>query len=171
MRKQGQIAMRPERRSAERLSIAAAVSCSMPGRSLDAIAYDLSTDGCMIEVSNASLKAGDPVVLCFPGQLSIEGRVAWAKYRNAGVQFSGQLDQQVVERIVGVHGRQHAARTRPAERARGEHRSTADDTTEVTLFANSGASSVGGQQYAYAAAVENVFLLAVTVYGVFLLLA
>ena len=45
------------------------------------------------------------------------------------------------------------------------------DTTAVTLGANSGASSVGWQRHEYAAALEYVFLLAVTVYGVFLLLA
>lgn len=170
MRAKSQIVMRPERRSVERLAIEAAVKCSMHDRSLDAIAYDVSTDGCMIEVSNASPKAGDPIMLCFPGQLSIEGKVVWAKYRNAGVQFSEQMDGQVVGRIVRVHGRRHSARTRQVERARSMHCITPDNTAAMPLFANSFAKSVHWKRYEFAAAVEYMFLLAVTVYGASLLL-
>jgi len=88
-----------ERRVAERFRIEAAVEFSVFDRSETAIAYDLSTDGCMLEASNGVVEAGDAVALTFPNGISAEGTIIWTKHRNAGVQFASGMSPVAVERI------------------------------------------------------------------------
>jgi hypothetical protein len=88
-----------ERRAAERLKIHAVVDLSVGERSERVMAYDLSTDGCMLQSDKALLHADDSVALIFPNGSSASGRVVWTKHRNAGVQFAEPMPLSAVARI------------------------------------------------------------------------
>src|SRR5688572_9358296 len=88
-----------ERRAAERLKIQAVVDLSVGERSARATAYDLSTDGCMLEAQKDLLEAGSDVALTFPNGFSASGKVVWTKHRNAGVQFAQRMPLSAVSRI------------------------------------------------------------------------
>jgi hypothetical protein len=125
-----------ERRSAERFQILAAVSCSVAGRSEQAVAYDLSSDGCMIEAPRGFCQPGDDIALTFPGIASATGKVIWTKHRNAGLQFTTPITSAQVADICrkcaspapacenGAHN-QTAAELRSAYRLRSEPYSSA----------------------------------------------
>jgi hypothetical protein len=88
-----------ERRAAERLKIEAVVDLSVGERSGRVMAYDLSTDGCMLQSDKALLHADARVELTFPNGSSASGRVVWTKHRNAGVQFAEPMPLSAVARI------------------------------------------------------------------------
>ena len=81
----------PDRRAAERIQIVAAVECTAGGQREIATAYDISTDGCLLQTSLGLLEEGDRVCVRFGHGQSAEGRVMWTRYRNAGVQFATPL--------------------------------------------------------------------------------
>ena len=88
-----------ERRAAERLQVQAVVDLSVGYRSERVVAYDLSTDGCMIEASAGLLQAGASIALTFSNGISASGRVVWTKHLNAGVQFAERMPLSAVSRI------------------------------------------------------------------------
>ena len=88
-----------ERRAAERLKIQAVVDLSVGERSARAMAYDLSTDGCMLEAEKILLEAGSTVALAFRNGISASGKVVWTKHRNAGVQFAEAMPIAAVSRM------------------------------------------------------------------------
>jgi hypothetical protein len=89
-----------ERRRSVRMPIVSAARCSVGARAEDVTAYDISTDGCLIESSNGFVVVGDTVSIHFAGEAPFEGTVIWRKHRNAGVEFAEPLARTVVERIV-----------------------------------------------------------------------
>lgn len=159
-----------ERRSAERLEIHAAVTCTVGVRSLDGVAYDLSTDGCMIEVASAAPRAGDPIVLCFRGQLSIEGKVVWAKHRNAGIRFSGQLDRLIVNRMVKVHGRRRCGQARAVETARYSVSPGLGDAAAMAGTVAPGSRCLSRQRCGLASGAEYAFWILTIAYSTVLIL-
>jgi hypothetical protein len=88
-----------ERRAAERLKIQAVVDLRFGEHSERVMAYDLSTDGCMLEADKAALHADADVALTFPNGVSASGRVVWTKHRNTGVQFAEPMPFSAVARI------------------------------------------------------------------------
>jgi hypothetical protein len=89
-----------DRRAAERIQIVAAVECSSGGQREIATAYDISTDGCLLQASLGLLADGDCVRLRFGHGQTAEGHVAWTRNRNAGVQFAVPLSRAAVATIV-----------------------------------------------------------------------
>ena len=90
----------PDRRAAERIQIVAAVECTAGGQREIATAYDISTDGCLLQTSLGLLEEGDRVCVRFGHGQSAEGSVMWTCYRNAGVQFATPLPSAAVAGIV-----------------------------------------------------------------------
>jgi hypothetical protein len=88
-----------ERRKTTRFTSRVAISCSSGQRRESAIAYDLSTDGCLLQTSAAFVHPGDVVRLNVPGEKTLSGRVVWTKNRNAGVQFDTPLSRSSVARL------------------------------------------------------------------------
>jgi hypothetical protein len=104
-----------ERRAAERLKIQAVVDLSVGERLERVMAYDLSTDGCMLQADNAILHADDSVALSFPDGSSALGRVVWTKHRNAGVQFAEPMPLSAVARLAKDRPRPERTETSSAQ--------------------------------------------------------
>ena len=64
-----------------------------------AFVYDLSCDGCMIEVQGGQFERGDRVILDFRPLSRVAGRLVWCIGRNCGVQFDQPLHEITVEKI------------------------------------------------------------------------
>jgi hypothetical protein len=159
---------RPERRAVTRFEIMAAVTCDVGSRLFDALSYDLSTDGCMIQCPNASLSNGELIKLCFPGQEPVEGRVAWAKHRNAGVQFSQRLEGAILSQIVQSCDRAHRARIGSFEPV---PRAPVVCLDYSSAAGRSGVTSALGEARKIASTAEYLILLAVFAYGSLLLVS
>lgn len=89
-----------DRRAVERIKLEAQVQCTVGARGEPATAYDISTDGCMVETSNGFVEMGETLRIAFPGGWLAEGIVVWRRHRNAGVQFDGPLSPASVNGIV-----------------------------------------------------------------------
>ena len=162
---------RRERRSTERLEVQAAITCKVRARSLNGVAYDFSTDGCMIEVASVPPKAGDPIVLCFPGQVSIEGKVVWVRHRNAGIQFAEQLDRLMVRRIVEIHGRRRCEQAGLVETARYKANPAPGDSAAMAGIADAGTGSLCWLLSGLASSAEHAFfVLIIIMYSAYLVL-
>ena len=86
-----------ERRKVERTEVVASVDCEAHGRSERAIAFDLSTNGCLLQCSLTFLDVGDAVGLRFPGGLVRQGEVRWRQELNTGVRFSGSFPAAAIQ--------------------------------------------------------------------------
>lgn len=71
------------------------VSCS-GSHSSRGLAYNISTDGCMIEGPDADAFEGDAISLSLPNLPRINGKVVWRHDRYAGIQFNTQLGATTV---------------------------------------------------------------------------
>jgi len=100
--------------------------CDTPCR---ALVYDLSCDGCGIEILAGELRRDDQVILHFTFATRVSGRLAWQIGLNGGVQFSERIDPSVVERLMSFKGGQSILAVerlqdrfgRPIPRPRGGH--------------------------------------------------
>lgn len=58
--------------------------------------YDLSNNGCMIELANLVLKEGDKIQLELSDFVTVTGQVVWRAARNAGIAFEAHLHESFV---------------------------------------------------------------------------
>ena len=94
-----------------------------------AFVYDLSCDGCSIEILDGKLRRDDHIVLNLPPATRVSGRLAWQIGLNGGVQFSERIGVEVVE-CLSLKVRQNIAAEeglkdgfgRPLPRPRGGHK-------------------------------------------------
>ena len=160
-----------ERRSVERLEIKAPVICRVRGRSQDAFAYDISTDGCMIEVTKTSLKQGEPITMAFPDQTHTVGQVVWVKHRNAGIRFSEPLDRLVVGQIVRDYLRRQCSTRSPVRPVKISLTPRGSNNWAPTkVLVNAAAKPPLAYLNDVVSVVEYMFLAASFVYCAFLML-
>lgn len=72
------------------------MACEVRGRRQQAIVFDLSTNGCLVQCSPMFADAGDAFGLRFPGGVSLQGEVRWRDGLNTGVQFAGSFPEAAI---------------------------------------------------------------------------
>ncbi|GGD74457.1 PilZ domain-containing protein [Croceicoccus mobilis] len=84
------------RRDHERLASDRQIECRVDGRTFQAVLYNVSLSGCMIEIPLNRVSQGDRLFLKTDGQIRMAGMVVWQEERNAGVRFDQPLHEAVV---------------------------------------------------------------------------
>jgi len=85
-----------ERRLEPRAEIVGRVECRVGARTETAIAYDLSSDGCLLQCPLGFIAPGDEIEMRFPQGVLVRGRIIWRKNLNAGVLFSSQVPRSLI---------------------------------------------------------------------------
>ena len=88
-----------ERRKVARQRIVAEVDYRSGWKSERTFAYDLSTNGCMIETSPGYVEPGDAVLVRFTERVAVEGKVIWQERRNAGIEFTEPVHPLIVSHL------------------------------------------------------------------------
>lgn len=88
-----------ERRNSQRTTTEVQATCRMGGRERRAIVYDVSSDGCMAEISGGSASAGGFVRVMFSCGIPAAGRVLWTDGSTAGIKFDHPLHPAVVAHL------------------------------------------------------------------------
>ena len=88
-----------ERRKVDRQRIAAQVEYRSGWKAEEAVAYDLSTHGCMLHSSNGFVEAGDMILVRFTERVAVEGRVIWQERRTAGIEFAEPVHPLIVSHL------------------------------------------------------------------------
>lgn len=73
------------------------VECMIDGLRDFVFLYNLSVSGCMIEVSNPAAAIGSLIKLDLAGLTDIQGHIVWKVDRNAGIEFTRTIPEQVVQ--------------------------------------------------------------------------
>ena len=77
----------------------------MESRACRVAVYDLSMDGCSIQIDGEwPIQAGSCVTLKFPGGVIASGSLAWVNRRNGGVQFAARLPEALVTDLAFAPG-------------------------------------------------------------------
>lgn len=79
----------PQNRKTRRSHVLMSASLELSGSSLPVKLRNLSADGALVE--GEQLPAEGSLILFRKGELSVTGRVAWAKTRHAGISFDRPL--------------------------------------------------------------------------------
>ncbi len=87
-----------QNRKTRRSNVLMTASLELSGMSLPVKLRNLSADGALVE--GDSLPVEGASILFRKGDLSVKGRVAWAKTRHAGISFDRRLPQEQVLRHV-----------------------------------------------------------------------
>ncbi len=90
----------PQNRKTRRSNVLMAASLELSGTSLPVKLRNLSAEGALVE--GDKLPVDGAAILFRKGDLSVPGRVAWAKTRHAGISFDRKLDPEQVLRHVPV---------------------------------------------------------------------
>ena len=85
-----------ERRVDARAEVVGKVECRVGARAETAFAYDLSSDGCLLQCPLGFVAPGDEVEMRFPQGVLVQGRIIWRKNLNAGVLFSSQVPRSLI---------------------------------------------------------------------------
>ena len=85
-----------ERRLDPRAEIVARVECRVGARSETVIAYDLSSDGCLLQCPLGFVEPGDEIDMRFQQGVLVQGRIIWRKNLNAGVLFASQVPRSLI---------------------------------------------------------------------------
>jgi len=87
-----------QNRKARRSNVLMAASLELSGTSLPVKLRNLSADGALVEGDKLPVEGAS--ILFRKGDLSVPGRVAWAKTRHAGISFDRKLGTDQVLRHV-----------------------------------------------------------------------
>ena len=90
----------PQNRKSRRSHVLMSASLELSGMSLPVKLRNLSVDGALIEADRLPVEGSS--LLFRKGDLSVPGRVAWAKTRHAGISFVQKLDPDQVLRHIPV---------------------------------------------------------------------
>ena len=83
-------------RAFERATVDKRVYCTFEGQRVPALLYDLSVDGCMIDVPDLYLETGDSLTLELSKGNTQEGQVVWERGGAVGLRFSTCLRPSIV---------------------------------------------------------------------------
>ncbi len=84
------------RRENRRLDSDRMVECRTDGRTFKAVLYNVSTTGCMIEMSFCQVAEGDRLFIKADGNIRMGGMIVWLDGKNAGIRFDEKLHEAVV---------------------------------------------------------------------------
>ncbi|MGB7372867.1 PilZ domain-containing protein [Pontixanthobacter sp.] len=84
-------------RSYNRFIVDQEIECVLNGARDYVMLYNLSSGGCMIEISNPDAAKGDAIDVVLKDMGAVPGKIVWKVGRNAGVKFETILHQRVVE--------------------------------------------------------------------------
>jgi len=102
------------RRADQRLDSDRHVECRVDGKVFQAVLYNVSTTGCMIEMPFNQVREGDRAYIKAEGGIRMAGLIIWQDEHNAGLRFDEPLHEAVV-RFLGYDPVQ-AAMTMPTDR-------------------------------------------------------
>ena len=88
----------PQNRKARRSHVLMSASLELSGTSLPVKLRNLSADGALVEADTLPVEGAS--ILFRKGDLTVQGHVAWAKTRHAGISFARKLDPDQVLRHV-----------------------------------------------------------------------
>ena len=88
----------PQNRKARRSHVLMTASLELSGTSLPVKLRNLSADGALVEADTLPVEGAS--ILFRKGDLTVQGHVAWAKTRHAGISFARKLDPDQVLRHV-----------------------------------------------------------------------
>lgn len=88
----------PQNRKTRRSNVLMSASLELSGTSLPVKLRNLSADGALVEADMLPVEGAS--IVFRKGELSVQGRVAWAKTRHAGISFARKLEQDQVLRHV-----------------------------------------------------------------------
>lgn len=80
------------------------VSCRARGHNTSGRAYDLAREGCLLDLGNGFVSAGDTVALRFASGMRVNGRVTLLHGRIARVEFEQPLHEAIHEHLSGSAG-------------------------------------------------------------------
>ena len=107
----------PQNRKSRRSNVLMAASLELSGTSLPVKLRNLSSEGALVEGDKLPVEGA--AVLFRKGELSVPGKVAWAKARRAGISFSQKLEpEQVLRHVPAPRPRVHADFRRPGLKAK-----------------------------------------------------
>ena len=90
----------PQNRKTRRSNVLMSASIELSGKSLPVKLRNLSADGALVEADTLPVEGAS--IMFRKGELCVQGRVAWAKTRHAGISFVRKLDPEQVLRHVPV---------------------------------------------------------------------
>ena len=94
----------PQNRKSRRSNVLMSASLELSGTSLPVKLRNLSADGALVEGEKLPVEGAS--ILFRKGDLSVWGRVAWAKTRHAGISFDRKLaPEQVLRHIPAPRAR------------------------------------------------------------------
>ena len=88
----------PQNRKTRRSHVLMSASLELSGTSLPVKLRNLSADGALVEADTLPVEGAS--IVFRKGELSVQGRVAWAKTRHAGISFARKLEEDQVLRHV-----------------------------------------------------------------------
>ena len=88
----------PQNRKARRSHVLMSASLELSGTSVPVKLRNLSADGALVEADTLPVEGAS--ILFRKGDLTVQGHVAWAKTRHAGISFARKLDPDQVLRHV-----------------------------------------------------------------------
>ncbi|MEO6113529.1 MAG: PilZ domain-containing protein [Sphingomicrobium sp.] len=88
----------PQNRKTRRSNVLMSASIELSGKSLPVKLRNLSADGALVEADTLPVEGAS--IMFRKGELCVQGRVAWAKTRHAGISFARKLDPEQVLRHV-----------------------------------------------------------------------
>lgn len=102
----------PQNRKSRRSNVLMAASLELSGTSLPVKLRNLSSEGALVEGDKLPVEGAS--VLFRKGELSVPGKVAWAKARQAGISFMQNLEpDQVLRHVPAPRPRVHPDFRRP----------------------------------------------------------
>ena len=88
----------PQNRKTRRSNVLMSASIELSGKSLPVKLRNLSADGALVEADMLPVEGAS--IMFRKGELCVQGRVAWAKTRHAGISFVRKLEPEEVLRHV-----------------------------------------------------------------------
>lgn len=88
------------------------VSCRARGHNIPGRLYDLTREGCLLDLGNGIIVAGDHVAIRFASGVRLQGRVTLLHGRIARVEFEQALHQAIFDHLANGDGMKAA----PVER-------------------------------------------------------
>jgi hypothetical protein len=85
-----------QRRTKERLPVEATVNCRIPATPIASRINNISSDGCMAEITGASLQMGGTVLLELLEGWHVLGHVLWCEPTSYGIKFEQPRDRLVI---------------------------------------------------------------------------
>jgi hypothetical protein len=89
-----------ERRSTPRAEIISILDCQCDRSSDRAVAYDVSSGGCLLQCADGFVRPGDALAMRWPGGRIMCGTVVWTKALNVGVRFDERLSDPTLYSLV-----------------------------------------------------------------------